>query len=836
MTERKRAAAKPKTAPKPRRKAQPPALRMPQVSNEQLRLAIESAGIAFWQVDVATGDATVSDNYAELVGIPVDSASVNALTAIAQLVHPKDAARLTDALTATMRGQGDMHSEFRLIHPVTQKILWLEVHGTLSAGTDSQKARINGIARNITLRKETDEELRASEEKFRSLFNSIDEGFVTLELLFDDNGHVTNYRFLETNPALGKLTGLTDVVGKTALDISANVEQDWFQTFERIYLTGKAERFELPGQALDRWFDVYASRIGEEGSRIISVVYNDITERRKTEALLRHSAQADAFRVTLTDALRSLTDAGEIQDTAARILAEYLGASRVLFAEISEDEEFVGISYNAPRGGERAFRRYRPDDFGASFIRTLRSGQTLVISDVAHAPELNARAQARYAAMQVAAQVVVPVVKGGQFVFALGVYQNVPRAWMSHEVAVIEITAERTWAAVERARVEQALNAAKERVRMALEAANMGTFVWHPQQDEGEPDDRMLALFGLPPDSTLNLAAALASMIHPEDGPRYAEAVGRSLDPTTAGWLRQDIRIVYPDQSIHWLAITARTYFDDNVPPRPLYMGGMATDITARKEAEQLLQQAMDELEQRVIDRTHELAVLNQERQDLLQQIIATQEAERRRISLELHDRLGQQLTALSLQLNMVEIELNAPDKLAARLTMMRQLLLFTMDLVRSLAFDLRPSGLEYVGLPETLKNYVEEWGERFGQSVQFQSVGFEGQVTPIEVATVIYRITQEALTNILRHAQATHVSVILKRETGGVTAIIEDDGVGFVVEPGTVLNDSARSLGLLGMRERAALMGGTFEVESTAGVGTSIFVRIPIASDAPAA
>jgi signal transduction histidine kinase len=148
---------------------------------------------------------------------------------------------------------------------------------------------------------------------------------------------------------------------------------------------------------------------------------------------------------------------------------------------------------------------------------------------------------------------------------------------------------------------------------------------------------------------------------------------------------------------------------------------------------------------------------------------------------------------------------------------------------VHTLAWDLRPPALDDLGLEAALANYAEEWAERSRVSVDFHSAGFAGGRLPLTHETAVYRIAQEALTNVLKHSGADRVSVILERRADHVLAVVEDNGRGFDVETFAGTPSRGRRLGLLGMRERAELLGGTLNVESTRGVGTSVFVRIPV-------
>ncbi|GGL18117.1 hypothetical protein GCM10010844_41210 [Deinococcus radiotolerans] len=130
--------------------------------------------------------------------------------------------------------------------------------------------------------------LRESEDKFRSLFNSIDEGFCIVELLFSENGRPVDYRFIQANPAFVELTGLpADALGKTARELVPDLEAFWVETYGEVALTGQAVRFENRSDAMNRWFDVYASRIGGDGSHQVAIVFNNISERKQAEADIR---------------------------------------------------------------------------------------------------------------------------------------------------------------------------------------------------------------------------------------------------------------------------------------------------------------------------------------------------------------------------------------------------------------------------------------------------------------------------------------------------------------------------------------------------------------------
>jgi signal transduction histidine kinase len=267
------------------------------------------------------------------------------------------------------------------------------------------------------------------------------------------------------------------------------------------------------------------------------------------------------------------------------------------------------------------------------------------------------------------------------------------------------------------------------------------------------------------------------------------------------------------------------------------------------EDNQQALRQAHDLLETRVHERTGELArsnaVLQVEiaerkrteaaRQELLRRLVTAQEEERRRIARELHDQLGQHLTALMLGLQSLKDSGEVPSRDQGRVGRLQALTDQLMQDVHRLAKELRPAALDNLGLPTAVRRHAEAWSQYSGVSVDFHSHNFGAAALPPHVETTIYRVVQEALTNVLRHAHAGRVSVLLERRHDSVMAIVEDDGGGFDIEAAMAAPDGDGRLGLLGMQERVGLVGGTLDIESTGPAGTTLFVRIPLDGDSGA-
>jgi len=209
-------------------------------------------------------------------------------------------------------------------------------------------------------------------------------------------------------------------------------------------------------------------------------------------------------------------------------------------------------------------------------------------------------------------------------------------------------------------------------------------------------------------------------------------------------------------------------------------------------------------------------------RRQLLEGVIATQEDERRRIARELHDSTAQNLTSLMVGLkNLAAISDNS--QVHSQAQDLRSITGQVLDDVHNIAFQLRPTTLDDLGLPAAIERLVHDWRKR--HQIQADSVvHLGGQRLPENVETALYRIIQEALTNVARHAEARSVSILVERRENEVVAVVEDDGKGLAP-----VDLTGGRLGVAGMRERAELLGGKMTIESTPGSGTSFYIQIPI-------
>jgi signal transduction histidine kinase len=215
-------------------------------------------------------------------------------------------------------------------------------------------------------------------------------------------------------------------------------------------------------------------------------------------------------------------------------------------------------------------------------------------------------------------------------------------------------------------------------------------------------------------------------------------------------------------------------------------------------------------------------------RREFLHRTVKTQEEERRRIARELHDELGQMLTGLAVGLRGAQTSLDKPGLLRAQLQQLEDIAVQALGSMRHLVDELRPAVLDDMGLPAALRHHVENFAGFTGIKASL-TIGPGYVRLPGDVETILFRVTQEALTNIARHAQASRAWIELKCVDGWVVLQIEDNGLGF--DPAVALDggDKPAGWGLVGIQERVRLVDGEVQIQSEPGKGTRLCVRVPV-------
>ena len=350
----------------------------------------------------------------------------------------------------------------------------------------------------------------------------------------------------------------------------------------------------------------------------------------------------------------------------------------------------------------------------------------------------------------------------------------------------------------ERKRADASLRESEERLTLAFAGAQEGVWDWNLVTGDVVYSRRWKQMLGYADHEVEPHISSWERLLHPEDMPR-AQEVNDSVARGARAY-EGEFRLLHKDG--HYVQVLSRGYPVRREPGGPVVrIVGTHFDLTERRQAE-----------------------AERARTELLSRLVFAQEDERRRIAREMHDQFGEQLTALSRGIDALKDAANESPHIAALVEALGKIARQIDRDVDQLVWELRPTALDDLGLRAALANYVQDWSRRVDIPAELHTSGLLDERLASEAETTLYRIAQEALTNVAKHARAKRVDVILERQADSVLLIVEDDGVGF--DPDAE-GASGGGFGLLGMQERAALVGASVEIESTAGKGTTVFLRM---------
>jgi PAS domain S-box-containing protein len=347
----------------------------------------------------------------------------------------------------------------------------------------------------ITEQKKAEQELlelkeqfaKRATDKYRKIINSMDEGYCLLEMIYDDNDNCIDYRYLETNPVFEEQSGLRNVLGKTVKEVLPDVESSWLEKYCRVAETGESLRFDDYSESLQRWFDVYTFRMEEE--QHVAVIFKDITQRREAE-------ERQTFLLKLNDALRPLEDPNEIQYTTMQYLGKHLEVNRAYYAEVLEDEDTLLAKKGYLSGVAAAPFESKLSDFDEGVRKQIMKGQTLVFNNMYDDLDITEEKNTILEAHRVQAAIAVPLVKNKKLLAVVGIHSSTARSWTPAEVSLVEEVGNNTWAAVERARAENALRASRERLQKVLTIETVGVLFFDGQSNFLDANDAFLGMIG----------------------------------------------------------------------------------------------------------------------------------------------------------------------------------------------------------------------------------------------------------------------------------------------------------------------------------------------------
>jgi PAS domain S-box-containing protein len=388
---------------------------------------------------------------------------------------------------------------------------------------------------------------------------------------------------------------------------------------------------------------------------------------------------------------------------------------------------------------------------------------------------------------------VIPIRHGSSILGAVHLTDSRRAVLSKKDIETLESVAELIGQGLYRFDIEDKIVASERRLAEAQKVARLGNWEWHLRTGGLTWSDELYRIFGLNPGEIALTFDQSMSFIHPDDRDAVQSTIDTALAEKRA--YSDDHRIILHDNSIRYIRQHGEVVCDEEA--KPLRMVGTAQDVTDLKRIEE------------------ELRALSR-------RLVEIQENERRAIARELHDEIGQSLTALKMLLAQVGRQLSTSD--LGVLNEAKNVVTDLMRQVREMSLNLRPSMLDDLGLLPTLIWHFEKFTTQTGIKIKFEHSGLQVYLPPA-VNTSAYRVIQEALTNIARYADVKEASVNVWTQNGTLYIRVEDKGRGFSI-PELNVN---RSTGISGMRERINLLHGKLEIEATPGQGTSIFVELPM-------
>ncbi|TWR30935.1 PAS domain S-box protein [Mucilaginibacter pallidiroseus] len=435
---------------------------------------------------------------------------------------------------------------------------------------------------NITERKQAQDEIlrlkddiaQHAEDKYRTLFNAIDEGFALMELVRNNDGLVVDLIYREVNEAFKRFTGWQEAVGVRGSELMPRLESSLLEQMQLVADTGNPFRKEDYVINLDRWYDVHYSAVGAPGSNVIVAVFNDTTDRKQQE-------MQQQFLLEFSDALRVETSEDAIANQSLRMIADFLKLDRCYIALYNLDDDKADVLFQT--GNETIPPmpdKIRLSDFPDALKVIFDS--TLVINDLQHEPGLSDNDKINIGAFGFNALVAATLRKHKNIpLWCIVAVSSKPRVWLQSHIFLLEEITERTWAAIEKAKADEMIRYSEQRFQSI--ANLIPDLLWdsEPNGSTNWCNYSWLAYTGQKFEEAIG--SGWINTIHPDDrqgsAQRYAEAV------TAGKYLHQEHRIRRYDGQYRWFVVSASPVTDDN--GKVIKMYGAATDIHDRKLAEQ---------------------------------------------------------------------------------------------------------------------------------------------------------------------------------------------------------------------------------------------------------
>jgi PAS domain S-box-containing protein len=660
-----------------------------------------------------------------------------------------------------------------------------------------------------------EEALQESEKRYHNLFNSMNEGFCVIEVLFDSKGKPEDYRFLEVNDAFEKQTGMRDAVGKRMRELAPDHEEHWFEIYGRIAMTGEPEHFINEAKALNRFYDVHAYRVGEPQMRRVAIVFTDFSDYKRAEEQLKKLNRTLKALSNSNQAILHATDEPTFLKEVCRMITGDCGHAMVWIGVAEHDEERT-VRPIASSGFEEGYLEtlrvtWDESDRGRGPTGTvIRTGEPAMcrnmLTDPAFDPWREDAIKRGYAS-----SLAIPLKEQGEAWGTITIYSRETDAFSEAEIELLTELARDVEFGIHtlrlrtaRALAEQSLRESEELLGLFVEHAPAALAMFDREMRYLHASRRWRADFGL---GDRDLSGVSHYDVFPEISEQWKEAHRRGLAGEV---LREEAdRFERADGSEQWIRWEIRPWCHADGK-----VGGIVIfteEISERMKAQEALLRSEKEIFQR------------QQLRALAERMRQVREEERKMVARDLHDQIGQILTAI--KMDMAWAVRHLPDsegEVHNRLKDSIELINDGVQSVRRICSGLRPGILDDLGLAAAIEWQANEFGSRTGISCKVTLPPAELHIDG-DRSTAVFRIFQECLTNVARHAEAQSVSASLNTQDEDLLLVVRDDGKGFRE------SEVSGSLGVLGMKERAKACGGDVQVSSSPGKGTTVTVRVPV-------
>ena len=747
-------------------------------SEEQFRLFVTASSDVLYRVD-AGWQRVLHLNGRSFI---VDTTSPRA-TWLETYIPPPDQPAVEAAMRAAIAGRQFYELEHRVFR-VDGSVGWVFSRAVPVFDARGELVEWFGTATDITARKHVEEALQTAEAKYRTLFETMDQGFGIAELLPGAGpGGTTDFRWLEINPQVERLTGMPQAAllsGRTMRTVVPQLEDMLYEQYEQVALTGESMRFEQYAQVLGRWFDVYVYALDGPESHRIALLFSNITARKQAEEDLRLTEERHREHLEQQVAVRTeqLQESRHLLQTVFDASPTAIVVMRILRDAAGQAEDFEILIFNAFNQQVVGRDDLAGQRFTAMFPQTVPTGVLARLLQVATTGE-PADFEGWYEG------------EGLQHWFRHIAVRQDDLLVLTSEV----ITARKL--------LEVAQTRSLALLQQTEAVAGMGSWEYDLLTRAFTWSDGLYRLFEQPVGSTMKPQFLLDAVLD-DDRPAAARlvrtltAAPRSFDTT----LR--LRIGAAVKTVRFKAVPL-----PDAPGPPERVLGVCLDVSdvQRLEAENL-------------------ALKLDRHKELLMAILQAQETERQRLGEVLHNGLGQILYATKLRLDQLDSPaLQALPTWAELHQETARLLAEAMRQNRTLAHELVPTSLLNFGLAAAVRDVCRDLSTpqlRIACQVWDEELELE-KTLPQPVQVTLFRLAQELALNIVRHAGATEATLELETMAGGVSLRAEDNGRGF--DPRTV----TEGLGLRTVRDAVALLGGTVAVDSSPEFGTHIRLRIPL-------